>query len=247
MQYDNENDAILKARLPRHIAIIMDGNGRWARRHRLHRIEGHRAGAAAAKEIVRACGKLGIQVLTLYAFSIENWGRPKAEVNALMMLLEEYIQKEAQELVAHNVQFRAIGRLQGLPASVQERLYETIGLTQGNNGLILNLALNYGGRSEIVDAVQAMILEIQRGSLKVEELDEETFDRFLYTAGLPDPDLLIRTSGEMRLSNFLLWQSAYAELWITPILWPDFTPEHLMEAIAAYQKRERRFGRTSGE
>lgn len=244
---ESEKRLILNENLPQHIAIIMDGNGRWAKRHRLPRIEGHRAGAVAAKEVVKACGKVGVPVLTLYAFSVENWARPRTEVNALMMLLEEYIQKEMEELVANNVQFRPIGRLHRLPASTQKQLYRAVELTRGNSGLILNLALNYGGRSEIVDAVKAILPEVQGGLLRVEELNEKTFSRFLYTAGLPDPDLLIRTSGEMRLSNFLLWQLAYAEIWVTPVLWPDFTPNHLMEAIAAYQKRERRFGRISGE
>jgi len=233
-----------KEELPAHIAIIMDGNGRWAEQRGLPRIEGHRAGVAAAREIVRACRQLGIQVLSLYTFSIENWKRPKSETLALMKLFEEFIQREINELVVNDIQLRAIGRIDGLPSSTQERLREAIQRTRANRGMILSLALNYGGRSEIVDAVKSILEEVKKGRMKGEDLDEESFARFLYTADLPDPDLLVRTGGEMRVSNFLLYQLAYAEFWITPTFWPDFTPRELAEAISAYQQRERRFGMT---
>jgi undecaprenyl diphosphate synthase len=199
---------------------------------------------AAAREIVKACRQWGLQVLTLYTFSVENWRRPRSETLALMKLFEEFIQRESSELVANDIQLRAIGRIEGLPGSTQKVLGEAIQLTRDGRSLILNLALNYGGRSEIVDAVRSLIQEIQAGRLTGEELNEETFGRYLYTAGLPDPDLVIRTGGEMRLSNFLLYQLAYAELWVTPTYWPDFTPHHLEEAISSYQRRERRFGMT---
>jgi undecaprenyl diphosphate synthase len=234
----------MSGQLPHHIAIIMDGNGRWAQQKGLARIEGHRAGVAAAREIVRACRQWGIQILTLYTFSIENWKRPKRETLSLMRLFEEFIQRETDELVSNDIQLRAIGRIEGLPNSTQRVLREAIRRTQSNRGLILNLALNYGGRSEIVDAVKVVLEEIRRGRMKGGDLDEESFARFLYTAGLPDPDLLVRTGGEMRVSNFLLYQLAYAEFWVTPTFWPDFTPGHLRDAISAYQKRERRFGMT---
>lgn len=236
---------VLNPEVPRHVSIIMDGNGRWARRRRLPRIAGHRAGAQAAKEIVRAAGKLGIQVLTLFAFSTENWRRPQAEIDALMMLLEEYIRRETQELMDNNVRFQVIGRMEGLPDSVRGKLEQTIELTAGNTGMILNLALNYSGRMEIVDAARSLARLSQEGLLDPEEIDEEAFRQHLYTRDLPDPDLLIRTSGEMRISNFLLWQLAYAELYVTPVLWPDFTARDLEQAILAYQRRERRFGMTS--
>ena len=239
------DDPVLNSEVPRHVAIIMDGNGRWARRRRLPRIAGHRTGAQVAKEIVRAAGKLGIQVLTLFAFSTENWRRPRAEIDALMMLLEEYIQRETQELMGNNVRFQVIGRMEGLPDSVRGKLERTIELTAKNTGMVLNLALNYSGRAEIVDAARSLAQLAKEGLLDPEEIDEEAFRWHLYTRDLPDPDLLIRTSGEMRISNFLLWQLAYAELYVTPVLWPDFTSRDLEQAILAYQRRERRFGMTS--
>jgi len=237
--------SLLSQEVPRHVAIIMDGNGRWAKRQRLPRIAGHRAGAAAAKEVVRACGELGVKVLTLYAFSTENWRRPRAEIEAIMMLLEEYIQRETQELVDSNVKLRILGRVEGLPDSVRRQLATSIERTARNDGMILNLALNYSGRAEIVDAAKVLARMAREGLLDPEAIDEETFRLNLYTADLPDPDLLIRTSGEMRLSNFLLWQLAYAEIYVTSVLWPDFAVRDLYHAIAAYQRRERRFGMTS--
>jgi undecaprenyl diphosphate synthase len=231
--------------MPRHIAIIMDGNGRWAKGKNLPRIQGHRAGVQTAKEIVKTCAQLKIEVLTLYAFSIENWKRPRSETNALMMLLEEFIQEQLQELIKNNIQFRPIGRLQGLPSSVQQKLQQAVEATKNNSGLVLALALNYGGRSEIVDAIKRLIKDVEVGLLKKEDVDEGFLSRYLYTGDLPDPDLLIRTSGEMRISNFLLWQLAYAELWVTPTLWPDFSRQDLYQAIYEYQQRERRFGRIS--
>lgn len=214
----------------------MDGNGRWARRRGLPRIFGHRAGAESVREAVKVCGELGIEALTLYAFSTENWARPKTEVNALMGLLSKMISSETAELDKSEVRLMAVGRLGELPAKVQEELNRAIDKLKFNKGLILNLALNYGGRQEIVDAVN----EILKSGVK--KVDEKMFSRHLYTASLPDPDLMIRTSGEMRISNFLLYQLAYAELYVAPTLWPDFRRAHLYDAIAAFQARERRFG-----
>lgn len=231
--------------MPRHIAIIMDGNGRWAKGKSLPRIQGHHAGVESAKTIVKACVELKVPVLTLYAFSIENWKRPVSETGALMRLLEEFIRDQMQEMIKNNIRFRTIGRLGGLPSSVQQKLEQAVAATKNNSGMILVLALNYGGRSEILDAAKKLIGDVEAGLLKKEDLDEDIFARYLYTADLPDPDLLIRTSGEMRISNFLLWQLAYAELWVTPTLWPDFSKEDLYQAIYEYQQRERRFGRTS--
>ena len=226
------------ARLPRHVAIIMDGNGRWARRRHLPRVAGHRAGIEAVRDSVETSARLGLEVLTLYAFSQENWKRPRAEVEFLMELLREYTKKELRTLLRNNVRFRVLGRMHELAPSVQADLRETIASTEGNSGLIFNIALSYGGRGEIVDAVRALV----RDGVPAESIDEAALARRLYTADLPDPDLLIRTSGEMRVSNFLLWQIAYAELWVTPVLWPDFRRRHLFEALEYYQRRERRFG-----
>jgi undecaprenyl diphosphate synthase len=228
-------------RLPRHVAVIMDGNGRWARSRRLPRIAGHRAGIASVREIVETSGRLDIQVLTVYAFSKENWKRPKAEVDFLMDLLREYIRKELDELRANNVRVGIIGRPQELPRVVQEELASAVEATRSNTGLLFNIALSYGGRAEIVDACR----ELLREGVAPESLDEETFARHLYTAGQPDPDLIVRTGGEMRLSNFLLWQVAYAELVVTPVLWPDFRRRDLFAALIEYQQRERRFGGVS--
>jgi undecaprenyl diphosphate synthase len=227
-------------RLPRHIAIIMDGNGRWAKRRHLPRIAGHRAGISAVRQAVEACARLGVPYLTLYAFSIENWKRPHTEIKLLMGLLREYLKKEIGELNRQNIRHEVIGRIQELPKPVLQDLQNALDRTRQNTGLRLVLALNYGGRAELVDAVQELIAQAKRnGSITV---DEALVSEHLYTSGLPDPDLLIRTSGEMRLSNFLLWQVAYAELWVTETLWPDFTQKDLFRAIIDFQKRERRYG-----
>ncbi len=223
--------------LPRHIAMIMDGNGRWARQRGLPRVAGHRAGIKTVRDIVAACGELGVQVLTLYTFSRENWERPRMEVAALMRLLLQTIEREVDDLIAKNVHLKAIGRLEDLPAAPREAFERAVKRTASNTGLTLNLALSYGGRQEILDAV---VTFMENPALP---LTEETFGNCLYTAGLPDPDLLVRTSGELRLSNFLLWQLAYTELYITDVRWPDFSRRELYRAIEAYQKRERRYGR----
>lgn len=230
------------ARVPAHVAIIMDGNGRWARARGLSRIRGHLAGAESIREIVRAAGELGIGYLTLYAFSVENWKRPKREVSSLMALLKRFLAREEAELNRNNVRLRAIGRIAGLPSDVQGALRKACAATASNTGLTLILALNYGGRSEIVDAVRQLCARAARGELTAEEVGEETVAGSLYTAGIPDPDLLIRTSGEMRVSNFLLWQISYAEMHVTPVYWPDFRRPHLVRALLDYQRRERRFG-----
>ncbi len=229
---------------PKHIAIIMDGNGRWAKSRSLPRTMGHRAGIKAVRRVVESCVALKVQVLTLYAFSVENWRRPKREIDTLMRLLSEFLEKEIAEMNEHDIRFTAIGRLDELPDFVQKRLARTIEATSQNRGLVLNLALNYGGRSEIVDAVRKVAEAVREGKLSTEAITEETFCRFLYTDGLPDPDLLIRTSGEMRVSNFLLWQISYSEIFVTKKFWPDFEKKDLEEAIEEFRKRERRFGST---
>jgi len=234
---------IQRGNLPRHIAIIMDGNGRWARQRGEKRIAGHRAGVDSVRDVVRAAGELGIEVLTLYVFSSENWKRPPQEVSALMNLLKETLEKETKELVENNVRVRTIGKIEQLPRSCQRALERTVELTSRNSGLILNLALNYGGRREIVEAVRQIASEVEKGEQKAEKINEKTISAHLFTADLPDPDLLIRTSGEMRVSNFLLWQMAYTEIWVTDVLWPDFRRRHLYQAIESYQSRERRFGK----
>jgi len=227
-------------RLPRHIAIIMDGNGRWAKRRRLPRIAGHRAGISAVRHAVEACARLGVPYLTLYAFSVENWKRPHTEIKLLMGLLREYLKKEIGELNRQNIRLEVIGRIQELPKPVLEDLQNALERTRQNTGLRLVLALNYGGRAELVDAVRELLARAkENGSITV---DEALLSEHLYTRGLPDPDLLIRTSGELRLSNFLLWQVAYAEIWVTETLWPDFTQKDLFQAIIDFQKRERRYG-----
>ena len=234
-------------RLPRHIAIIMDGNGRWARSRSLPRVAGHRAGIAAVRDVVETSARTGIEVLTLYAFSLENWKRPRLEVNTLMSLLREYLRKELKTLQEHDIAFNVIGRIEELSEPVRRDLEETRAATRANRGLLFNIALSYGGRAEIVDACNRLLRE--RGTAAgprpggPEPIDEETFARYLYTAGQPDPDLLIRTSGELRISNFLLWQIAYSELWVTETLWPDFRRGELLQAIVDFQKRERRYGR----
>jgi len=238
-------EEIDQEKLPGHIAIIMDGNGRWAKKKNLNRISGHIKGIDAVREIVTACRELGIKVLTLYAFSIENWKRPKEEVTALMGLLKEYLTQERKEMVQNNIRLSAIGRIEDLPLDVQSTLKETIKKTEPCSGMVLNLALSYGGRSEILHAVQSIISDFQKGKIKPEEINPQGFSRYLWTHGIPDPDLLIRTSGELRISNFLLWQIAYTELYVTETLWPDFDRKELIKAIADYQSRERRFGLTS--
>jgi undecaprenyl diphosphate synthase len=231
-------------RLPRHIAIIMDGNGRWARMRSLPRVAGHRAGIAAVRDVVEASARLGCQVLTLYAFSVENWKRPRREVDTLMGLLREYLRKEIDTLQSNNIAFNVIGRMDELGPAIQKELQEGMVATRRNTGLLFNIALSYGGRAEIVDAVNRILAD--RGLHGGAPVDEAAFSRYLYTAGQPDPDLLIRTSGELRISNFLLWQIAYAELWVTETLWPDFRRKELLQAIVDYQKRERRYGRVAG-
>ncbi len=230
------------SRLPVHIAIIMDGNGRWATRRGLPRAMGHRAGVESLREIVKTCSSLGVQYLTVYAFSTENWKRPVEEVNILMDLLVEYLRKEIEELHQNNVRVRAIGRIGELPEKARQALREAEEKTGVNSGLTLNLALNYGGRNEIVEAVRSIGSDVSERKLSPGDINEEVISGYLYTSGMPDPDLLIRPSGELRISNFLLWQSAYSEFWYSPVFWPDFRKIHLLEAIVDYQRRQRRFG-----
>ena len=229
---------ITRERLPAHVAVIMDGNGRWAAQRHLPRVEGHRAGIDAVRDTVETAARLGIRVLTLYAFSVENWKRPITEVSTLMLLLKRYLRSELNVLLRNQIRFQVIGRLEELAPDIQDELRDAMARTAGNTGMLFNIALNYGGRAEIVDAARRAI----RAGIRPEDLDEATFGTFLYTAGQPDPDLLIRTSGEMRVSNYLLWQIAYAEIYVTETLWPDFRRRHLLEAVLAYQKRERRYG-----
>src|SRR3954467_7752171 len=225
-------------RLPAHIAVIMDGNGRWAAQRHLPRVEGHRSGIESVRETVEGSARLGIRVLTLYAFSVENWKRPATEVSTLMLLLKRYLRSELNTLLRNNIRFSVIGRMEELAPDIQDELRQAIERTAKNGGMLFNIALNYGGRAEIVDAARRVI----EAGIRPEDLDERRFASFLYTAGQPDPDLLIRTSGEMRVSNYLLWQIAYAEIYVTDTLWPDFRRRHLLEAVLAYQKRERRYG-----
>lgn len=229
------------SRLPRHIAIIMDGNGRWAQKRHLPRVAGHRAGTQSARMAIETCARLHIEALTLYAFSVENWRRPKTEIEFLMQLLREYLRKEMPLLQKNNIRMRFLGRADELPEGVQKDTREATENTAKNTGMVLNIALNYGGRAEIVDAINA-ILATRNGHQPPEPITEEDLNQHLYTADLPDPDLLIRTSGEMRVSNFLLWQIAYAEISVTETLWPDFNRPRLLEALLDYQKRERRYG-----
>ena len=230
-------------RLPEHIAIIMDGNGRWAKRRNLPRTSGHEAGVKAVREIVRAAAEIDIKYLTLYTFSVENWARPREEVAALMRLLSRTTRSEIDELNRNNVRLITTGRIDGLSISRRKVLSLAREKTRENSGLVLNLALNYGGRTEIIDAVKAIASSVRSGHIKPNDINEELFSEYLYTAGLPDPDLLIRTSGEMRISNFLIWQTSYTEMYITNVLWPDFERKDLFKAIIEYQKRERRFGK----
>ncbi|HOG11989.1 MAG: isoprenyl transferase [Smithellaceae bacterium] len=233
--------------LPRHIAIIMDGNGRWAKQHAMGRIRGHKKGAQAVRTTVTACRELGISCLTLFAFSSENWGRPGEEVSALMNLLADYLDKEAPTMQKQEIRLTTIGDIDRLYAPVREKLLEVQKLTRQNNKMVLNLALSYGSRDEILAAVKKMLADSREGKLSPDSVDQDVFERYLYTSGMPDPDLLIRTSGEYRISNFLLWQMAYTELYFTDVLWPDFKKDDLLKAIAAYQSRERRFGLTSDQ
>jgi undecaprenyl diphosphate synthase len=228
--------------LPRHIAVIMDGDRRWAKDNDMPVTEGHRHGRETAREVIRACSQLGIEALTLYTFSTENWTRPEKEVSTLMRWLRESLRDETPELNSNNVRLNAIGRISGLPRAVQLALRVALAATSSNTGMLLNIAVNYGGRSEIVDGVKKLIEQVQNGSLRPDDIDEETVSESLYTAGIPDPDLLIRCSGEMRLSNFLPWQTVYTEIWLTEIYWPDFRRHHLYDAVRAYQQRHRRFG-----
>ncbi len=250
-EVQTEEDLEIQARLleagglPEHIAIIMDGNGRWARERNRPRIEGHRIGVGSVKDIVRACGQLDVSYLTLYAFSTENWKRPKAEVSLLMELLMTYLRAELRELKENNVQLKAIGQLNALPKSVARELHRSMEELAENDGLTLTLALSYSGRWDILRAVQTLALDVRGGTLSPEDITEERFRSYMNTHDLPDPDLLIRTSGEMRLSNFLLWEMAYAEIFVAPVYWPDFDRKQLYQALLNYMSRERRFGLTS--
>lgn len=228
----------IQLRIPYHLAIIMDGNGRWAKARGLPRLAGHRAGTENLRRILRACRELGIRVLTIYAFSTENWDRPRSEVRGLMNILERVIDRELEDLNANGIQIRHLGQLEGISERLQSRIKKALQVTAHNDRLILNVALNYGGRAELVDAIRKMIAD----GVAVDQVDEAMLSRYLYTAGLPDPDLIIRTSGELRVSNFLLWQGAYAEYYVTPTYWPDFDRQELLKALQQYSKRERRFG-----
>ncbi len=243
---ESDERALLQAldfgRLPRHVAVIMDGNGRWAQQRHKRRVEGHRAGIQSVRETVETSARLGLEVLTLYAFSIENWKRPKTEVSTLMGLLKRYLRLELETLLRNDIRFRVVGRMHELPPDVQDELRRAMDRTATGRGLQFNIALNYGGRAEITDAVRALVAESRAQGTPPEAIDEASVARHLYTAGQPDPDLLIRTSGELRVSNFLLWQIAYAEIWVTDVLWPDFRRRHLLQAVLDYQKRERRYG-----
>jgi undecaprenyl diphosphate synthase len=246
-------EALDPQRLPRHIAVIMDGNGRWAQRRHLPRVAGHRAGVESARVVIETCARLHLPALTLYAFSMENWRRPKAEIDFLMRLLRQYLRKELPVIHRNNIRLQIIGRTEQLPEEVQADLAKGVALTAQNNGMVLTVALNYGARAELVDAFNAILDRLRKtaangnGALANFRVDEETISENLYTAGLPDPDLLIRTSGEMRISNFLLWQIAYAEIYVTETLWPDFRRAELYTALADYQKRERRYGGLAAE
>jgi undecaprenyl diphosphate synthase len=235
----------LRARgaVPRHIAIIMDGNGRWAKARGVPRLMGHRAGRESVREVVKGCVELGVEVLTLYTFSTENWNRPRREVQALMGILRRTLREERKELQKNNVRLQVMGRREDLPPEVNAAIDETQEFLSASTGLLLNLALSYGGRVEIIDAVRRLLADHQRDAFDPERIDEGLIASYLYTAGLPEPDLLVRTSGELRISNFMLWQLAYTEFWVTDTLWPDFRRRHLYEAVRDFQARERRFGR----
>ncbi len=229
--------------IPAHIAIIMDGNGRWAKKRFFNRVKGHEKGTETVRIIVRACRRIGVRVLTLYAFSTENWQRPKHEIEALMFLLSRYLKSERKEMMENNIRLEVIGLKEKLPEKIQEDLRKTMELTGQNDGMVLNLALSYGGRSEIVEMTRKIAEKAKNGRIEPSRITEETVSDHLFTSGKPDPDLLIRTSGEMRISNFLLWQIAYSEIFFTPTLWPDFTEEELFQILTEYEKRERRFGK----
>ncbi len=233
---------ISKESLPKHVAIIMDGNGRWAEKHAFPRVRGHRKGAESVRTIVTLCRKLGIGYLTLYAFSEENWKRPPHEVNALMKLLGSFLKRELKEMKENGIRLNVIGRPEKLPATTRKILLDTIRETSRGSKMVLTLALSYGGRQEILDAVRALARKVQNGVIDPADISEDQFSGSLYTSGMPDPDLLIRTSGEYRISNFLLWQISYSEIYITPTLWPDFGEAELLKALSEYQKRDRRFG-----
>ena len=233
--------------LPQHIAIIMDGSGRWAKKRALNRIRGHREGAESVRDIVRVCREIGIKVLTLYAFSTENWQRPKQEVLALMKLLKGFLRSELAEMMENGIRLNSIGEIERFPDDVLKVLRDVMEQTRENKGMILNLALSYGGRDEIVRAAKNMATEVKEGRLRPEDITKELFSNYLYTHGMPEPDILIRTSGEMRISNFLLWQIAYTEVFVTNTLWPDFRREELMQILHDYQQRERRFGLTEDQ
>jgi undecaprenyl diphosphate synthase len=234
------------ARLPRHVAIIMDGNGRWAQQRGLPRVEGHRRGTQSVRTTIEEGVRLGLEQLTLYCLSTENWKRPQLELDFLMALLHEYLLAERQEILEQNIRFTTIGRRDGLPDSVLREIDENIRLSQSNTGMTLCLAINYSGRTEMVDAVRTLAQQAKQGTLQPDDIDESIVEAALYTAGMPDPDLLIRTAGEMRVSNFLLWQISYAELWVTPKCWPDFDAATLQEGLRDYARRERRFGGLKG-
>lgn len=235
-------ELVVTDKIPEHVAVIMDGNGRWAKMRNLPRVAGHRAGMKAVKQVVKAADEIGVRYMTMYAFSTENWKRPRDEVDFLMNLPQEFLSTELDELIERGVRIRMLGSKDELPSHTLKALQEAEERTRENTGLQLNFALNYGGRDEIVKAFAALASQVKTGQLDPEKLDEELISRYLYTSEIPDPDLLIRTSGEIRLSNFMLWQLAYTELWFTDVLWPDFTREHFFQAIVEYQGRARRYG-----
>ncbi|MGI5875196.1 MAG: isoprenyl transferase [Dethiobacteria bacterium] len=235
-------EQVREKKIPFHVAVVMDGNGRWAKNRGLPRMVGHKAGMDVLREIVRCAHSIGIKIVTFYAFSTENWKRPRWEVDFLMRLPEEYLQKELPFLQEKDIRIIIIGDLERLPKRTQDTVNKVISETRDNKGMILNFALNYGGRSEIINAVKKIALDVKKGGLQIEKIDEDLFSNYLYTKGIPDPDLLIRPSGELRLSNFLLWQVAYTELWFNSVLWPDFKKEDFLQAVLDYQNRERRYG-----
>ena len=238
----NKNELFGKDKLPQHLAIIMDGNGRWAKERGLPRSAGHKEGTKSVRRVITSCLDFNIPILTIYAFSTENWKRPKREIVYLLKLFERFLSKEKAKLIKNNIKINFIGRLNNLPDSLTEKMKDLHESTMSNNKLILNVAINYGGRAEIVDALKSIALKIEEKKLNIEEINEDAIRANLYTHNLPDPDLLIRTAGEMRISNFMIWQIAYTELWITPVYWPDFDENNLIEAIRNYQKRVRKYG-----
>ena len=238
-----DNPFLDPSKLPRHVAIIMDGNGRWAKKHLLNRIRGHEKGAEAVRAVVRTCREIGIRVLTLYAFSTENWQRPKTEISALMILLERFLESERKEMMENNIRLNAIGQIERLPKTVRKALQRIMALTEQNDSMLLNLALSYGSRDEIIRMAQALAKKAKAGKLDPDAITSELVSEHLYTRDMPDPDLLIRTSGEMRISNFLLWQIAYTEIYVTDTLWPDFGRDEFVQILDSFQQRERRFGK----